>query len=59
MMKKENYEEASMTTLAKVFVLVTYIRENFIERVMINFAKAIGPKEFSSVFFVFMTDVDD
>jgi hypothetical protein len=47
--KKENYKDADLETLVKVYELSKYIKKNFIERVLIHYAQAVGTTEICDV----------
>lgn len=41
----ENYKEADLETMVKVYELNTYIKNSFIEKLLISYAQALGTKE--------------
>lgn len=41
----DKYKEANLETMVKVYELNTYIKNSFIEKILISYAQALGTKE--------------
>lgn len=41
----DKYKEANLETMVKVYELNTYIKDSFIEKILISYAQALGTKE--------------